>query len=61
MSEGQLPDDARYFRAVVGDQGVSVSPDVRSPTVREGKIPGITRSITAKPTAQRGEFFSNEY
>jgi len=45
MSEGALPDDARYFRAVVGDQGVSVASGVRSPTVREGNTQEISRSI----------------
>ena len=27
MTQGELPDDARYFRAVVGDDGVSVADD----------------------------------
>ena len=38
MQEGLLPDSARDFRAVVGDEGVSIAPPVRgsSPTVREG-------------------------
>src|SRR6266480_4457619 len=37
MTSGSLP-EARDFRAVVGDEGVSISPPVRgiSPTVREG-------------------------
>src|SRR5438270_7749657 len=48
MSEGQLPDDARYFRAVAGDQGVSVSPGVRSPTVREGQMRETSRSINGE-------------
>src|SRR5438067_4737655 len=34
MREDLLPDDAKYFRAVAGDEGVSVSPG--SPTVTEG-------------------------
>ena len=29
MTQGELPDDARYFRAVVGDDGVSVAAGVR--------------------------------
>ena len=45
MSEGLLPDDARYFRAVVGDQGVSVASGVRSPSVSEGNPQEISRSI----------------
>ena len=46
MQEGSLPDDARDFRAVVGEEGVSMAPPIRgsdrpsdrgsSPTVREG-------------------------
>ena len=37
MQDGSLPEDARDFRAVVGDEGVSLAPDtVRNPTVREG-------------------------
>jgi 23S rRNA (uracil1939-C5)-methyltransferase len=51
MQDGLLPDDARDFRAVVGDEGVSVAPaGVRSPTVREGYDPtgksGEVRDIT---------------
>lgn len=37
MEQGELRDDARYFRAVVGDEGVSVADGVRSPSVTEGK------------------------
>lgn len=37
MQDGSLPEDARDFRAVVGDEGVSLAPDAgRDPTVREG-------------------------
>jgi 23S rRNA (uracil1939-C5)-methyltransferase len=32
MQDGSLPEDARDFRAVVGDEGVSLAPSVRSPT-----------------------------
>ncbi|MGZ5483716.1 MAG: class I SAM-dependent RNA methyltransferase, partial [Pyrinomonadaceae bacterium] len=50
MTQGELPDDARHFRAVVGDEGVSVAAGVSgrgsSPTVREGAGVGdITRTI----------------
>jgi 23S rRNA (uracil1939-C5)-methyltransferase len=54
MPKGLLPDDARDFRAVVGDDGVSLAPDWgSSPTVREGsdlkmnrrEICDITRTI----------------
>ena len=44
MSEDLLPDDAKYFRAVAGDEGVSVSPGVRSPTNR-GPHAGIPRGV----------------
>ena len=38
MDDGSLPEEARDFRAVVGDEGVSISPRLRgsSPTAREG-------------------------
>src|SRR6266849_3872950 len=38
MQDGSLPDDARDFRAVSGDDGVSLAPTVRgtSPTVTQG-------------------------
>ena len=54
MQDGSLPEDARDFRAVVGDEGVSLAPPVRgsSPTVREGSDLGMTsdqvRDITRK-------------
>jgi len=46
-SDGSLPEEARDFRAVAGDDGVSIAPPVRgsSPTAREG--PGLTaRDVT---------------
>ena len=49
MQDGSLPDDARDFRAVVGDEGVSMAPDTgRNPTVREGarEVGAVTRSIS---------------
>jgi len=55
MDDGSLPEEARDFRAVAGDEGVSIAPPVRgsSPTVREGSdsemtergIREITRTI----------------
>jgi 23S rRNA (uracil1939-C5)-methyltransferase len=50
MTQGELPEEARYFRAVVGDDGVSVDAGVgrrgSSPTVREGVGSlDITRTI----------------
>ena len=50
MTQGELPDDARYFRAVVGDEGISVSAGGgerrrdTTPTVI-GPSRGITRTI----------------
>src|SRR5256885_8592829 len=41
MSEGLLPDDAKYFRAVGGDEGVSVASSGNDPE----KLPNINRSI----------------
>lgn len=34
MTQGDLPQDTRYFRAIAGDEGVSLEPSVRSPTNR---------------------------
>src|SRR5687767_614003 len=50
MEQGELPDDARHFRAVVGDVGLSVAAGVSgrgsSPTVIEGVgVADITRTI----------------
>ena len=36
MDDGSLPEEARDFRAVVGDEGVSIAPSVSSPTVVVG-------------------------
>lgn len=57
MSEGLLPDDARYFRAVVGDQGVSVASGVRSPTVSEGEPRDISRSVNGENYTLNAESF----
>ncbi len=43
MQDGSLSEDARDFRAVAGDEGVSLAPSVRSPTVREGNDPKLNR------------------
>lgn len=53
MNDGSLPENARDFRAVLGDDNVSIAPSVRSPTVREGldlamgsaQVRDITRTI----------------
>ena len=57
MSEGLLADDARYFRAVVGDQGVSVASGARSPSVNEGKIRDISRSVNGETYNLNAESF----
>jgi len=41
MSEGLLPDGAKYFRAVAGDEGVSVAPSGNDPE----RLPNINRAI----------------
>jgi 23S rRNA (uracil1939-C5)-methyltransferase len=44
MLDGSLPDDARDFRAVAGDEGVSLAPNLGgNPTVREGADPKLNR------------------
>jgi 23S rRNA (uracil1939-C5)-methyltransferase len=55
MSEGLLPDDARYFRAVVGEEEVSVASGVRGAT--EGKIGDISRSINGETYYLNAESF----
>jgi len=52
MADGSLPDDARYFRAVVGDEGVAVSAGVRSPGSAE-----IHRSIYGETYSMNAESF----
>ncbi len=60
MGQGTLP-ETRDFRAVVGDKDVSLSPGVRSPTVREGasnKTPlDITRTIASETYHLNAESF----
>jgi 23S rRNA (uracil1939-C5)-methyltransferase len=38
MVEDSLPDGARHFRAIAGDEGTAVSTDLRSPSVSQGSI-----------------------
>ncbi len=67
MTEGLLPDSARDFRAVAGDEGVSIAPPVRggSPTVREGsdsikdseEVRDITRTIHGETYHLNAESF----
>ena len=66
MASGSLP-EARDFRAVVGDEGVSISPPVRgsSPTMREGSDPthassevrDLTRTIHGESYRLNAESF----
>ncbi|HEX3146343.1 MAG TPA: hypothetical protein VHQ64_20375, partial [Pyrinomonadaceae bacterium] len=48
MQDDSLPADARYFRAVAGDDGVAISPGLRNPTVREGAARQIQRTINGQ-------------
>jgi tRNA/tmRNA/rRNA uracil-C5-methylase (TrmA/RlmC/RlmD family) len=57
MADDSLPHDARYFRAVRGDQGVAVSPDLRSSTVRERRLRDIDRSIHGETYSLNAESF----
>jgi 23S rRNA (uracil1939-C5)-methyltransferase len=72
LQDGSLPADARDFRAVVGDEGVSLAPNVRgtSPTVREGsnargadlgmpseQVRDITRTIKGETYRLNAESF----
>ncbi|HEY5074596.1 MAG TPA: class I SAM-dependent RNA methyltransferase [Pyrinomonadaceae bacterium] len=65
MQEGLFPDSARDFRAVVGDEAVSIAPSIRSPTVREGsdsikdseEIRDITRTIHGETYRLNAESF----
>lgn len=60
MEQGVLPDDARDFRAVVGDKDVSISTTVRSSSISEstGKRPvDITRTIAGETYRLNAESF----
>jgi 23S rRNA (uracil1939-C5)-methyltransferase len=65
MDDGSLPEEARDFRAVIGDDGVSITPSVRSPTVREGsdsvkdigQVRDITRTIHGETYHLNAESF----
>ena len=68
MEQGELPDDARHFRAVVGDETVSVAAGVKSakgeqmwgssPTVREGSD---SRQITRTIRGERYHLNANSF
>jgi len=57
MAEDLLPTDARYFRAVVGDEGVALSAGVRSPTVREDPLHNIQRTVANETYTLNAESF----
>ena len=48
MADDSLPADARYFRAVAGDDGVAISPGVGSPAVKERAPHEIRRTISGE-------------
>jgi len=56
MAAGSLPDHARYFRLVSGDEGVAVSPSVQSPDVSERNVQ-IHRSICGEIYSLNTESF----
>ncbi|HYR76369.1 MAG TPA: class I SAM-dependent RNA methyltransferase [Pyrinomonadaceae bacterium] len=59
MQQGSLPDGARDFRAVVGNEGVSIAPSVGTSTVREGSdaVHDITRTIHGETYRLNAESF----
>ena len=61
VKQSDLPDDARYFRAVVGDEGVSVAADVRSPRVSEGKHSGQAIEIIRTIAGERYHLNANSF
>jgi 23S rRNA (uracil1939-C5)-methyltransferase len=57
MADDSLPQDARYFRAIAGDDGVSIAPGVRSPSVSEGNLRQVHRSIHGETYTLTAETF----
>lgn len=57
MADDSLPADARYFRAVAGDDGVAVSSGIRSPSVSEGNTYEISRSLDGETYTLNAESF----
>jgi 23S rRNA (uracil1939-C5)-methyltransferase len=64
MQDGSLPEDARDFRAVAGDEGVLVAPPVRaiSPTesvdsLVAGEGPDVTRTVHGEQYSFNAESF----
>ncbi len=57
MVADALPNDARYFRAIAGNDSVSIAPGVRNPSGRAGTIREIQRSIGDETYALTAENF----
>jgi 23S rRNA (uracil1939-C5)-methyltransferase len=57
MIDDSIPEDARDFRAIVGDEGVSLATGVRSPPVREADERELTRSINGETYHLNAESF----
>jgi 23S rRNA (uracil1939-C5)-methyltransferase len=57
MADDSLPDGARYFRAVRGDEGVAVAPGLRGSTVTKGRFRDIHRSIHGETYSLNAESF----
>jgi 23S rRNA (uracil1939-C5)-methyltransferase len=54
MTQSELPDDARYFRAVVGDEGVSVADDL-------GRRGSESREVTRTVRDERYHLSANSF
>ena len=55
MQDGSLPEDVRDFRAVVGNEGVSIAPSVSSPTPGSpAGQPGWSGTVREDPTSTKG-------
>jgi len=61
MTKDELPDEARHFRAVVGDEGVSVAAGVRSPSVSEGKHRDHATEIVRTVAGERYQLNANSF
>src|SRR4051812_27385302 len=57
MAEDLLPVDARYFRAVVGDEGVALNAGLRSPAVSHGQLHNIQRAVGSETYTLNAESF----
>ena len=50
MRDDLLPDEARYFRAILGDGGVAIAPSLSSPTVRQGSPRSLQAEMVTEIT-----------